>query len=111
MRDTCKNEEANFLTLTLADPPDYKFRVFTSEQKRRMMPKIKRELCRRSAIEPAIGHLKSEHRMGRNYSGIAKAVQPTPASLPSATTSAASSAGCIQSLDRKRRRARSRFCY
>jgi transposase, IS5 family len=32
-----------------------------------MTPKIKRELRRRSAIEPAIGHLKSEHRMGRNY--------------------------------------------
>jgi hypothetical protein len=30
-------------------------------------PKIKRELLRRSAVEPVIGHLKSEHRMGRNY--------------------------------------------
>jgi len=50
-------------------PPDYKFRVFTSGQKRRVTPKIKRELRRRSAIEPVIGHLKSEHRMGRNYLG------------------------------------------
>jgi transposase, IS5 family len=48
-------------------PPDYKFRVFISGQKRRMTPKIKRELRRRSAVEPVIGHLKSEHRMGRNY--------------------------------------------
>ncbi|MGY3622182.1 hypothetical protein ACVJGD_008378 [Bradyrhizobium sp. USDA 10063] len=48
-------------------PPDYKFRVFTSGQKRRVTPKIKRELRRRSANEPVIGHLKSEHRMGRNY--------------------------------------------
>ena len=48
-------------------PPDYKFRVFTSGQKRRMTPKIKRELRRRSAVEPVIGHLKSEHRMARNY--------------------------------------------
>lgn len=48
-------------------PPDYKFRVFTAGQKRRMTPKIKRELRRRSAVEPVIGHLKSEHRMGRNY--------------------------------------------
>jgi transposase, IS5 family len=48
-------------------PPDYKFRVFTSGQKRRMTPKIKRELRRRSADEPVIGHLKAEHRMGRNY--------------------------------------------
>src|SRR5437762_1760570 len=48
-------------------PPDYKFRVFTSGQKRRMTPKIKRELRRRSAVEPVIGHLKSDHRMDRNY--------------------------------------------
>ena len=48
-------------------PPDYQFRVFTSGQKRRMTPSIKRELRRRSAVEPVIGHLKSEHRMGRNY--------------------------------------------
>src|SRR5213080_4359430 len=48
-------------------PPDYKFRVFTSGQKRRVTPQIKRELRRRSAVEPVIGHLKDDHRMGRNY--------------------------------------------
>jgi IS5 family transposase len=48
-------------------PPDYKFRVFTSGQKRRMTPKIKRQMRRRSAVEPVIGHLKDDHRMGRNY--------------------------------------------
>lgn len=32
-----------------------------------MTPKIKRELRRRAAVEPVIGHLKAEHRMGRNY--------------------------------------------
>jgi len=48
-------------------PPEYKFRVFIAGQKRRMTPKIKREMRRRSAVEPVIGHLKSEHRMGRNY--------------------------------------------
>lgn len=32
-----------------------------------MTPKIKRELRRRSAVELLIGHLKAEHRMGRNY--------------------------------------------
>src|SRR6201997_3884363 len=48
-------------------PPEYKFRVFISGQKRRMTPKIKRELRRRSPVEAVIGHLKSEHRMGRNY--------------------------------------------
>ena len=48
-------------------PPDYKFRVFLSGQKRGVTPAIKRELRRRSAVEPVIGHLKAEHRMGRNY--------------------------------------------
>jgi IS5 family transposase len=48
-------------------PPDYKFRVFTSGQKRRVTPQIKREMRRRSAVEPVIGHLKDDHRMGRNY--------------------------------------------
>jgi IS5 family transposase len=33
---------------------------------RRVTPPIKREM-RRSAVEPVIGHLKEEHRMGRNY--------------------------------------------
>jgi transposase, IS5 family len=41
--------------------------LFTSGQMRRMTPKIKRETRRRSAVEHVIGHLKSEHRMGRNY--------------------------------------------
>ena len=48
-------------------PPEYKFRVFTSGQKRGITPAIKRELRRRSAVEPVIGHLKAEHRLGRNY--------------------------------------------
>jgi len=48
-------------------PPDYKFRVYTAGQKRRVTPQIKREMRRRSAVEPVIGHLKAEHRMGRNY--------------------------------------------
>jgi len=48
-------------------PPDYKFRVFIAGQRRRVTPKIKREMRRRSAIEPVIGHMKAEHRMGRNY--------------------------------------------
>src|SRR5262249_34821549 len=28
---------------------------------------IRREMRRRAAIEPVIGHLKEDHRMGRNY--------------------------------------------
>ena len=48
-------------------PSRYKFRVYTAGQKRRMTPEIKRQMRRRSAVEPVIGHLKAEHRMGRNY--------------------------------------------
>lgn len=35
--------------------------------KRRVTPAIKRQMRRRSAVEPVIGHIKAEHRMGRNY--------------------------------------------
>src|ERR1700726_1895825 len=48
-------------------PPDYKFRVFIAGQKRGATAQIKGQLRRRPAGEPVIGHLKSEHRMGRNY--------------------------------------------
>src|SRR5271163_2098770 len=48
-------------------PPEYKFKVYTSRQKRRVTPAIKREMKRRAAVEPVIGHLKQEHRMDRNY--------------------------------------------
>lgn len=48
-------------------PEGYRFKVYTQGQKRRMTDQIKRELKRRSAVEPVIGHLKSEHRMDRNY--------------------------------------------
>jgi transposase, IS5 family len=48
-------------------PPEYKFKIYTAKQKRRVTPQIKREMRRRSAIEPVIGHLKNEHRMDRNY--------------------------------------------
>jgi IS5 family transposase len=32
-----------------------------------MTTEIKRQMRRRSAIEPVIGHLKQDHRMGRNH--------------------------------------------
>src|SRR6202789_725535 len=47
-------------------PPDYKFRIYTSKQKGRLTPQIKRELRRRAPAEPAIGHLKKDRRMDRN---------------------------------------------
>jgi hypothetical protein len=50
---------------------------------------IKRELRRRSAIEPVIGHMKAEGHLGRHP----PATPPTPSSPPPATTSASSSPG------------------
>ena len=48
-------------------PPDMKFKIYIAGQKRRVTEAIKRELRRRSAVEPVIGHAKAEHRMGRNF--------------------------------------------
>lgn len=48
-------------------PLSHRFKIYTSGQKRRVTPAIKREMRRRAAIEPVIGHIKTEHRMGRNY--------------------------------------------
>lgn len=45
----------------------HKFRVWISGQVRRVTKPIRREMKRRAAIEPVSGHLKAEHRMGRNY--------------------------------------------
>ena len=45
---------------------DHKFKVYISGQRRRVTETIKRELRRRSAVEPVIGHAKAERRMGRN---------------------------------------------
>jgi IS5 family transposase len=43
------------------------FRVWISGQVRRVTAAIRREMKRRAAIEPVIGHLKAEHRMHRNH--------------------------------------------
>jgi len=48
-------------------PLTHMFKVYTTGQKRRMTPAIKREMRRRAAVEPVIGHIKNEHRMERNY--------------------------------------------
>lgn len=48
-------------------PKSHKFRVFVAGQKRRVTPAIKRQMKRRAAVEPVIGHLKDGHRMGRNF--------------------------------------------
>ncbi len=44
-----------------------KFRVWISGQVRRVTKTIRREMKRRAAVEPVIGHVKAEHRMERNY--------------------------------------------
>jgi IS5 family transposase len=43
------------------------FRVWISGQVRRTTAALRREMKRRAAIEPVIGHIKAEHRMDRNY--------------------------------------------
>ena len=45
----------------------HRFRVWITGQARRVTPTLKREMKRRAAVEPVIGHVKAEHRMGRNY--------------------------------------------
>ena len=46
---------------------DGKAKVMISGNKRGLTPTMKRELRRRSAIEPMIGHAKNDGRLGRNY--------------------------------------------
>src|SRR3712207_6140060 len=48
-------------------PKERRVRVYVAGQKRGLSPAIKRAFRRRSAVEPVIGHLKNEHRMGRNH--------------------------------------------
>jgi IS5 family transposase len=48
-------------------PHPYRFRVFTQGQKRGVTDAIKRVMRRRAAVEPVIGHIKQDHRMGRNF--------------------------------------------
>jgi len=44
-----------------------RFKVWISGQARRVTKTIRREMKRRAAVEPVIGHMKAEHRMDRNY--------------------------------------------
>lgn len=45
----------------------HRFRIWISGQVRRVTASIRREMKRRAAVEPVIGHVKAEHRMDRNY--------------------------------------------
>ena len=78
----------------------HKFRVWISGQLRRVTKAIRREMKRRAAVEPVIGHVKGEHRMDRNYlkgcaagSEARRATAPTPSWRRPATISAFSSDG------------------
>jgi hypothetical protein len=53
-------------------PSDHKFKVYTSGQKRRLTPQIKREFARRAAIAP----------ISSNITGWAAITSPTPAATP-----------------------------
>ena len=44
-----------------------KTHVFRSGQRRGVTPQIKRELKRRAAVEPVIGHMKEDGRLGRDF--------------------------------------------
>ncbi len=46
--------------------PD-RFKVWISGQVRRVTKAIRREMRRRAAVDPVIGHLKDGHRMRRNH--------------------------------------------
>jgi IS5 family transposase len=71
--------------------PD-RFKVWISGQARRVTQVIRREMRRRAAVEPVIGHLKDDH-CAVTISRAAKATASTPCSPPPATTSACSCDG------------------
>ena len=48
-------------------PKEKRFKVYVAGRKRGLSAAIKRAFRRRAAVEPVIGHLKAEHRMGRNH--------------------------------------------
>ncbi len=48
-------------------PAPHDLRVYVSEQKRGVTRSIKREVKRRAAVEPVIGHMKTDHRMGGKF--------------------------------------------
>jgi len=63
---------------------------------------IKREMKRRAAIKPIIGHLKAEHRMDRNYIRGRHRTASMPPSPPPASTPTSCSDGsqrfCVPGL-------------
>ena len=64
-------------------PKTHRFRVYTAGQKRGVNAAIKRQMKRRAAVEPVIGHLKDDHRMNRNHLAgrLGDAVNPVLAAI------------------------------
>jgi IS5 family transposase len=48
-------------------PKGKMFKIHVAGYKRGLTKVVKRALRRRAAVEPVIGHLKNDHRMGRNF--------------------------------------------
>ncbi|CAH2407981.1 IS5 family transposase [Mesorhizobium ventifaucium] len=48
-------------------PKGKMFKIHVAGYKRGLIKVVKRALRRRAAVEPVIGHLKNDHRMGRNF--------------------------------------------
>lgn len=63
LRDDSEETEGRFAVVTNSVKSPGAFSPARDHKRRR----YRCELRRRSAVEPVIGHLKSEHRMGRNY--------------------------------------------
>ena len=72
--------------------PD-RFRVYISGQVRRTTAEIKHEMKRRAAIEPVIGDLKVDHRMGRNDPKGSNRPDPRRPTRSSPTRLASSASG------------------
>ena len=79
----------------------HRLSVWISGQVRRVTASIRREMKRRAAVEPVIGHVKAEHRMDRNYlkgrdGGRINASSPQPA-ITSACSCGGSQKSCVPS--------------
>jgi hypothetical protein len=59
-----------------------------------MTPQMAKELKRRSAIEPVIGHMKTDGKLGRNSCWVSWVTKSTPCSVAQGTISASSSRSC-----------------
>jgi IS5 family transposase len=66
-RITCETIERGFVDRGYRGHGIAKPEIFISGRRRGMTPQLKKELKRRSAIEPVIGHMKADGKLGRNH--------------------------------------------